>query len=131
TATAAHMVMAGLMEEFPRLKVMLAHGGGAVLSLRGRLRHAHTFQSQARAKLKGSPEESLRKFYFDTVTHDRQLLAELVDFVGADHVVLGSDYPFDMGDYGAVDLVRSLALPKGDEEKILSGNLLRLLGLDG
>jgi aminocarboxymuconate-semialdehyde decarboxylase len=56
TVTAAHMVMAGVMERHPRLHVLLAHGGGAVLALRGRLRHAHGFQPQARSRLSESPE---------------------------------------------------------------------------
>ena len=51
TVTAAHMVMAGVMERHPRLRVLLAHGGGAILALRGRLRHAHGFQPQARSRL--------------------------------------------------------------------------------
>ena len=97
TITAAHMVMAGVLEGHPRLRVVLAHGGGAVLALRGRLRHAHSFQPQARARLRESPEDSLRRFYYDTVTHDETLLRALVEFAGADRVLLGSDYPFDMG----------------------------------
>lgn len=130
TVTAAHMVMAGVMETHPKLKVLLAHGGGAILSLRGRLRHAHSFQPQAKSKLKESPEESLKRFYFDTVTHDATLLRNLIDYVGADHVCVGTDYPFDMGDYQPEELVRSLDLPEEDTAKILSGTANRLLGLE-
>jgi aminocarboxymuconate-semialdehyde decarboxylase len=130
TVTAAHMVMAGVMEMYPRLKVLLAHGGGAILSLRGRLRHAHTFQPQARARLRESPEASLKRFYFDTVTHDAGLLRILIDFAGADHVVLGSDYPFDMGIAHPAEIVRSLRLLPPDEERILSGTAARLLGTE-
>lgn len=129
-ATAAHMIMAGVMERHPNLKVMLAHGGGVILSLRGRLRHAHTFQPMAQAKLKESPEDSLKKFYFDTITHDAGLLRNLIEYVGADHVCVGSDYPFDMGDAKPAEIVRSLGLPTKDEEKILAENAKRLLGLE-
>lgn len=128
TVTAAHMVMAGVMETHPRLKVLLAHGGGTILSLRGRLRHAHTFQPQARSRLQEPPETSLRRFYFDTVTHDADLLRALVDFAGAEHVVLGSDYPFDMGTARPAEIVRGLGLPAADEAKILGGIAARLLG---
>lgn len=129
TVTAAHMVMAGVMEAHPQLKVLLAHGGGAILSLTGRLRHAHSFQPQARSRLKESPIESLKRFYYDTVTHDAGLLQQVVDFAGVDHVLLGSDYPFDMGAYRPAEIVRQLGLPPDEEEKIISGNAKRVLGL--
>ncbi|HEV8688352.1 MAG TPA: amidohydrolase family protein [Gaiellaceae bacterium] len=128
TVTAAHMVFAGVLEQHPNLRVLLAHGGGAIFALRGRLRHAHSFQPQARSALGESPEESLRRFYYDTVTHDVTLLRQLVDEVGADHVLCGSDYPFDMGVERPAEIVRALGLPAQDEEAILGGNALRLLG---
>lgn len=127
TVTAAHMVMAGVMEAHPRLKVLLAHGGGTILSLRGRLRHAQSFQPQARARLKESPEASLKRFYYDTVTHAVGLLQAVVDFSGPDHVLLGSDYPFDMGVKHPAEIVQQLGLPPDDEEKILGGNARRLM----
>jgi aminocarboxymuconate-semialdehyde decarboxylase len=120
--TAAHMVVAGVMERHPDLRVLLAHGGGALLAVRGRMRHAHGFQPQARSRLKESPEDSIRRFYFDTLTHDDGLLRALIDYVGSDRVLLGSDYPFDMGDARHVDTVRALGLDPGVEARILSGN---------
>jgi aminocarboxymuconate-semialdehyde decarboxylase len=125
--TAAHMVVAGVMERHPDLRVLLAHGGGALLAVRGRMRHAHGFQPQAAARLGESPEDSIRRFYFDTLTHDDQLLRALIDYAGADHVLLGSDYPFDMGDARHVDTVRALGLPPDVEAVILAGNAERLL----
>lgn len=127
--TAAHMVMAGILERHPRLRVLLAHGGGALLAVRGRLRHAHTFQPEARSRLKESPDASLRRFLYDTVTHDPDVLRELVAYAGADHVLLGSDHPFDMGSDRPVQEVRDLGLSPADEEAILSGNAARLLGI--
>jgi aminocarboxymuconate-semialdehyde decarboxylase len=126
TIAAAHMVMAGVLERHPRLKVLLAHGGGALLALRGRLRHAHSFQPQARARLGESPEESIRRFHFDTVTHDPELLRELIAFAGPERVLLGSDHPFDMGDPAAVATVRGLGLAPEAEAAILAGNAERL-----
>lgn len=130
---AAHMIVAGVMEAHPRLKVLLAHGGGTILHLRGRLHHAHRVSPQARSRLRGSVDDSLRRFYYDTITHDDHLLRDLVDYVGADHVLLGSDYPFDMGVERPADQVRSLGLPPDAEAQVLGGNAQRLglVGPDG
>jgi aminocarboxymuconate-semialdehyde decarboxylase len=110
TITAAHMVMAGVMERHPSLRVVLAHGGGALPALRGRLRHSHETIAAAKTRLRESPEASIRRFYFDTVTHDPAVLRELAEFAGTDHIVLGSDHPFDMGDPDPVATVRAAGL---------------------
>jgi aminocarboxymuconate-semialdehyde decarboxylase len=125
--TAAHMVVAGVMERHPELRVLLAHGGGALMAVRGRMRHAHGFQPQANARLRESPEDSLRRFHFDTLTHDDALLRALIDYVGHERVLLGSDYPFDMGDARHVDTVRALGLDPEVEAAILAGNAERIL----
>jgi len=130
TVTAAHMVLTGTMERHPGLNVLLAHGGGAILALRGRLRHAHSFQPQARSRLRESPEESLRRFHYDTVVHDPSLLRQLVEAVGADRVLCGSDHPFDMGDLRPADSVRAASFDGAEEVAVLGGNAARLLGLE-
>lgn len=128
--TAAHITMTGLLERRPGLRIVLAHGGGAFLAVRGRLRHSHTFQPQARSKLQEPPIGSIRRFHYDTVTHDAALLHELVELVGAEHVLLGSDYPFDMGTTRPVEEVRELDLPPEQQALVLGGNAVRLLEPD-
>ncbi len=128
--TAAHMTMTGLMESRPGLKVVLAHGGGAFLAVRGRLSHSHTFQPQARSRLQEPPIESIRRFHYDTVTHDAALRRGIVEVVGAEHVLLGSDYPFDMGTDRPVEAVQETELPSDQEELVLGGNAARLLEPD-
>jgi aminocarboxymuconate-semialdehyde decarboxylase len=125
------MALSGLLERHPGLRILLAHGGGALLALRGRLRHAVSFQPQARARLQGSLDDSLRRFYYDTVTFDADLLRSLIDYVGAERVLLGSDHPFDMGTDRPVEEVRALGLPADLESAVLGGNAARLLGLEG
>jgi aminocarboxymuconate-semialdehyde decarboxylase len=130
TICAAQMTMAGVMERHPDLRVLLAHGGGALPALRGRLSHSHTFQPDAMARLGEPPEESIRRFYFDSVTHDAELLGALVGFAGADHVLLGTDYPFDMADPDPVATVRDSGLDAAGEAAILGGNAASLLELE-
>jgi aminocarboxymuconate-semialdehyde decarboxylase len=129
TATAAaHLIMAGVLERHPRLLILLAHGGGALWAVRGRLRRAHSRVPAARSRLRESPDASLARLYHDTVTHDPGLLASLVAEAGAGHVLLGSDRPFDMGTDDPVGDVRALGLPAEAEAAILGGNAARLLG---
>lgn len=128
TIAAAHMTLAGVMERHPALKVLLAHGGGALPALRGRLRHAHSFQPQAGSVLRESPEASIRRFLFDTVTHDPKVLRELVAFAGPEQVVLGTDYPFDMGDPRPLETLRAAGLDTEEEAAVAAGNAIRLLG---
>src|SRR5215467_3868411 len=124
---AAHMAMAGVLERCPRLRVLLAHGGGALPVVRGRLRRAFAVRPEARARIGSGPDAALRRFYHDTVTHDHDLLADLIRYAGAGQVPLGSDRPFDMGTDDPVGEVRALDL--GDtEELVLGGNAARLLG---
>jgi aminocarboxymuconate-semialdehyde decarboxylase len=124
-------VTAAVLERHPDLRILLAHAGGAVQALRGRLRHSHTFQPDARSRLTDSPIDSITRFYFDTITHDETLLRATIDFAGADRVLLGSDYPFDMGLERPAEPVRALGLDPADEALVLGGNALRLLSQEG
>jgi aminocarboxymuconate-semialdehyde decarboxylase len=129
TLTAAHMVLSGVMERHPALKVLLAHGGGAIVAMRGRLRHGHEVISAAAGALSEPADVSIGRFLFDTVTHDPALLRDLVQAVGADRVLLGSDYPFDMADQHPVETVRLAGLNEEDAATLLRGNAERLLAI--
>jgi aminocarboxymuconate-semialdehyde decarboxylase len=120
--SAAHMLGARVLVDHPRLNVLLAHGGGALPALRGRLGREQEIHPPGR-----DVRTELSRFLVDTVVHDVEVLRDLVGFFGADHVLLGSDYPFDMGTERAVEIVRALGLPPQDEALILGGNALRLL----
>lgn len=123
TATAAHMVAAGVLDEHPELRVLLAHGGGALAVLRGRLAHEQKIHPPGR-----DVRAAIAGFHVDTVVHDVDVLRGLVDVFGPERVLLGSDYPFDMGSDRPAEIVRALALAPEAEAAILGGNALRLLG---
>ena len=123
TVSAAHMIGAGVLDEHPALRVLLAHGGGVLASLHGRLAHEQEIHPPGR-----DLRAAIRRFYVDTVVHDAGVLRGLVELFGADHVLCGSDYPFDMGVARPAEIVRGLGLPAEDEAKILGSNALRLLG---
>jgi len=122
TVTAAHMIGAGVLDEHPELRVLLAHGGGVLSALRGRLAHEQAVHPPGR-----DVRAAIGRFLVDTVVHDAAVLRGLVEFFGPEHVLLGSDYPFDMGVERPAEIVRALGLPPDDEAAILGGNALRLL----
>lgn len=128
---AAHLVLSGTMEAYPALRVLLSHGGGVLPSLRGRLDHGFAVRPEVKGKLPRPPSDDLRRFYYDTITHDATLLRELVDFAGPERVLLGSDYPFDMGTDDPVGEVRAAKLSAGAEASVLGGNAVALFRLPG
>lgn len=129
TIAAAQLVLAGVLDRHPGLTVLLAHGGGALPALRGRLRRAAAVRPEARADSAGDVDAAIRRLYFDSLTHDRAVLAELVAFADAGHVLLGSDRPFDMGSDDPADDIRSLGLDPAAERQLLGGNADRLLSI--
>ena len=128
---AACLVFGGIMTRFPRLNVYLAHGGGNTPYICGRWQHGWEVRAEPRRLLDRPPMEFVRRFCFDTITHSRPALAYLVNTFGSDHVLLGTDYPFDMGDMRPVETVDALGLPNADRERILGGNASRLFHLPG
>jgi aminocarboxymuconate-semialdehyde decarboxylase len=127
TIAAGHLILSGVMEAYPGLKILLAHGGGTLPYIHGRLDRGFRQRSEINRVISKLPTEYLKQFYFDTITHDATVLQSLVELVGAEHVLLGSDYPFDMGNENPVDLVRAAELGAENENKILGENAIRLL----
>ncbi len=121
TLAAASLVFGGVLERFPGLRVYLSHGGGFTPYQMARWRHGWKVREEPKARLKGTPDASLDMLLFDTILHDGPPLRFLIDHVGPKRVLLGSDYPFDMGQYDGVDVVRSLGLSEADEATVLAG----------
>jgi aminocarboxymuconate-semialdehyde decarboxylase len=128
TIAAAHLIFGGVLERHPDLRVCLVHGGGFAPYQLGRWDHAYGRNARgAAANLTRSPAEWLRTMYHDTVLHSPAAVRFLVDTVGPDRVVLGSDHPFEMGDADPLGLLREVpGLSRGQVAQISSGNLQRL-----
>ncbi len=129
TLAAGHLILSGVMEAYPRLKILLAHGGGSIPYLRGRLDRGFAVRAEARKAITQPPSEYLKRFYYDSITHHPAVLRSLVEFVGAEQVLLGSDYPFDMGAEHPVAQVKAAQLDATAEAQILGANAARLFGL--
>jgi len=128
TVTAAsRLIASGAFERFPRLKIVLAHGGGFFPYQIGRLDHGYRVHPAAFKGLPKPPSAYLSNIYCDSLTHSGPSLRFLIDRMGPDHVVLGSDYPFSMRCDTPVDAVAELGLPADQEKAVLGGTLAKLL----
>jgi aminocarboxymuconate-semialdehyde decarboxylase len=130
TLAAGSLILGGTLDRFAGLDVVLVHGGGFLPYHIGRFDRAHTTREEARADGAGRPSGYLRRFHYDTLVQLPQALAYLVDVVGADRVLLGSDHPFWMGDPEPLTIVRDAGLAPDAQHMILGGNAVRLFHLD-
>lgn len=125
----AKCIFGGVLDRFPRLKFCLAHAGGFLPYTWGRLDRGYQAVVACQGKISRPPGEYIRLFYFDTIAHSRMALEYLVQNFGADHVLSGSDYPFDMGDPEPCATVSDLKIDAKDKEKIAGGNAASLLDI--
>lgn len=126
---AAHLIFSGVLDHFPRLTFCLPHAGGALPYIVGRMNRGHKIWEECR-KIKHKPTTYLRRFVYDTISHDPGALLYLIRLVGADRVMLGSDYCFEIGYDRPVPVVTRLAkLSRTDQIKILGSNAVQLLRL--
>jgi aminocarboxymuconate-semialdehyde decarboxylase len=129
TTVALHyLIFNGILRDMPKLKILAVHGGGYLPAYSGRIDHAWGARADCRADLPKPPTDYLRQVYIDTVVFTHHQLEYLVAVHGADKVIMGSDYPFDMADYDPVGHVASAALSDEAKAAIAGGNLMRLLG---
>jgi aminocarboxymuconate-semialdehyde decarboxylase len=119
TIAAATLVFGGVLARHPKIKFLMVHGGGFVPYQAGRFKHGWQVRGEPRSSLKWPPDASLGKLYFDTLLHAQPALEFLVATCGASRVLLGSDYPFDMGTLECVRQVRALSISEADKTTIL------------
>jgi aminocarboxymuconate-semialdehyde decarboxylase len=130
TTIALHyLIFDGVLERHPNLKILAVHGGGYLAAYPGRIDHAWGARSDAHGELPHPPTSYLKRIYFDSVVFTPHQLAELVRLYGADHIIMGTDYPFDMADYDPIGHVASAGLDAAAIAAVAGGNAKRLLGL--
>ncbi|MEZ3179498.1 amidohydrolase [Streptomyces pimonensis] len=125
----SHLIFSGVLDRHPGLKVIAAHGGGYLPTHIGRSDHAWSARSDAGAGCAHLPSSYLKRLYFDSLVHDPHVLRELVRAAGADRVLLGSDFPFDMGAEDPVGALRAARLPEDDFDAVRGRNAAALLDL--
>jgi aminocarboxymuconate-semialdehyde decarboxylase len=131
TTLALHyLIFDGVLERHPKLKLFAVHGGGYLGAYPGRIDHAWGARSDCHASLPKPPTEYLKRVYVDTVVFTPYQLAELIRVFGADHVLMGTDYPFDMAEYDPLGHIASVdGLDASTIAAIAGGNAKAVLGM--
>src|SRR6266568_1198751 len=128
TVGTSHLIFGGVMERHPGLKIVLPHAGGFLAHYWARMDHAWRARPDCRTVITKAPSSYLKKFYFDTIAFDPEMLRNLIDKFGAEQVLLGTDYPFDMGEEDPVGLIDSVPrLKPAEKEMIMGRTAARLL----
>lgn len=128
TIMVANLMFSGALDDLLDLKICLAHGGGFLPYQIGRLVHGHAVRPEPRAHCAKSPRELLRRFCFDSLVFDPHALRYLIDLVGADHVCIGTDAPFDMGDERPDQTIAAIPrISESENHELCCGTAMRLL----
>jgi aminocarboxymuconate-semialdehyde decarboxylase len=131
TIAVSHLIFDGVLARHPNIKFIAAHGGGYVAHYWARMDHAWRARPDCRTVIDQAPSSYLRRFYVDTMVFDPAMLRHLVDLFGAERVLLGTDYPYDMGEENPRGLVASVAGLSAEEVERIEGlnavDLLRIV----
>ena len=128
TIGAACLYFGGVLDRYPKLTVVLAHGGGFTPYQAARWEHGWHVRPEPKKNIAKQPVDIAKRFYYDTILHSAPVLEFMIEHVGADRVMLGSDYPYDMGMMDSVKHVRGLKISEADKATILSTCAQALLG---
>jgi len=122
------LIMGGVMDRYPNLKFIVSHLGGAIPYLAERIQNCYEAYPECQENISGPAKDYLKRFYYDTVSFFEPALMCAYSFVGAERLVLGSDYPHVIGDIReAITSIEQLDIPQAGKEMIFSGNILRLM----
>jgi aminocarboxymuconate-semialdehyde decarboxylase len=131
TLTVTRMILGGVFERHPNLKMLVVHGGGYLTFYSARTDHAFKHRPELRQHIDRPPSEYLKQLYYDITVFDPAMIEQLVSNYGADRVLLGTDYPFDMGLTDPLAMVAETSLTEADRDLIVGGNAHRLFRMGG
>jgi len=127
----ARLIFGGILDRLPKLRIGFSHGGGSFLPLLARFDHGFRVRPETKVKIERPPSSYLNRLYFDSITHDPEIIQFMCRRVGSNRVMLGSDYPFDMGVEAPIALIDQANLPESDRQNILYRTAETFLGLEG
>jgi aminocarboxymuconate-semialdehyde decarboxylase len=128
SAAAGNLICSGMLDRFPDLKFILVHGGGFIPYQLGRMNHGYKVRPSGEFKCVGSPETYIAKnFWFDGLTHSAKSLRFLLDLVGHERVLFGTDYPYDMADYRQLENLKEIGCDSKIQTRVSGENFLQLL----
>jgi aminocarboxymuconate-semialdehyde decarboxylase len=125
---ACHLIFSGVFDRHPKLRFGLPHGGGALLILIGRIDHGWQVRPETK-QLPKAPSTYLDRFFYDTIVHSKQIMEFVIREVGAERVMIGSDYCFDMGYERPIQFLEQINLTSAQRKMILGGTAAKLLKL--
>lgn len=129
TVMVGKLMFSGALDELPELKILLAHGGGFLPYQIGRFEHGSKVRPDTRAVTQTSPIEMFKRFYFDALTHSPEAIRHLINIVGSDHVVIGTDSPFDMGEEHPVERLDAVpGITQAEREDVCYRSAMNLFG---
>ena len=124
------VVFGGILDRYPRLTFCWSHGGGFWPYQVGRFDHGYDVRPEPKQYISRHPSEYASRMYYDTITHNERALGFLISAMGASNVIYGTDFPWDMGQYDSIPVIKSSNLIKsGDKGKILGGTSTRLFDI--
>jgi len=128
----ASMILGGVFDQCPKLRVCFAHAGGSFLPTIGRIEHGYNCRPDLVAidNPENKPSDYLGKFWVDCITHDERLLKYIIDMIGSEKICLGSDYPFPLGDLEIGAFIENMGLENQDIENIFNRASAAWLGID-
>ncbi|HEX3954199.1 MAG TPA: amidohydrolase family protein [Stellaceae bacterium] len=131
TVAVHHLIFGGVLEDYPNLKLVLSHGGGFLPAYSGRIDHGASARPDTCECIRHMPTTYLKRLYFDTIVYTHHQLEYLVEQYGADHILMGTDYPADMGENDPIGFVEGAAgLDDSERRAILGRNAARLLNIE-
>ena len=129
TLATTRMILGGVWQRHPDFSMLVVHGGGYLPFYAARTDHAFKHRPELRHHIDRLPSEYLRKLYVDTNVFDTGMVGHLVSELGADHVLMGTDYPFDMGTTDPLGFLEQVDLTDEERRLVLGGNAARLFGI--